>query len=328
MRGPEAGLPSVDPVGGAFGQARRFAAALVERLVEHRTFTFAAALAYYFLFALFPFVLFLLALVTVLPRVAGIEEWLLAQAATVLPPEGHAVFAGVVRSLLAQPRSGLLSLGAALALWSASTALVAVADALNVAYGRRERRPWWRVRLECLGLTAVLSAFMIVAFAASVASSPLSAWVTRLFGALGGYGILVATWVVALGAVTVVIATLYHRLPDVDRPWRWFSPGSLVFTLGFTATSAGFSAWVARFGGYDKTYGSLGALIVLLLWMYLLAVFVLVGGEIDAMVTGTTEAPLNGATGPPPPRSAGVPPASAPDSDRGGSPSRTGARRP
>lgn len=320
MREPVSGNAAASRADGAFARARRFAAALLGRLGEHRTFTFAAALAYYFLFALFPFVLFLLAFVTVLPGVAGIEDWLLAQAAAIPPPEGHAVFAGVVRSLLAQPRSGLLSLGAALALWSASTALVAVADALNVAYGIRERRPWWRVRLECMGLTAVLSVFMIVAFAASVASSPLSAWVARLFGELGGYGVLAATWVVALGAVTVVIATLYHRLPDIDRPWRWFSPGSLVFTLGFTATSAGFSAWVARFGGYDKTYGSLGALIVLLLWMYLLAVFVLVGGEIDAMASGGAGPALSGATAPPPPRSAAAPPASVPDSGPGGSP--------
>ena len=278
-------------IGGAscwrdFGRAllrpRWFGSRLVARLHEHRTFTFAAALAYYFLFAFFPFLLFLLALVTVLPGVEGIEEWLLARAALVVPPEGWSLLAGAVRNLLEQPRGGLLSLGAALALWSASTALVGVADALNVAHGVRESRPWWRVRLECIGLTAALSLFMVVAFVATVSSAPLSAWVAGVLGPLGGVAVLAGSWVIALAAVTLVIATIYDKLPDVRRPWRWFSPGSLIFTLGFGATSAGFSAWVARFGSYDATYGSLGALIVLLLWMYLLATFVLLGGEIDA----------------------------------------------
>jgi len=298
---------------GVLRSSWRLVGRVLARMQEHRTFTFAAALAYYFLFAIFPFLLFLLALVTVLPGVGGIEEWILAQAALAVPPAAFEALATAIRSVLAQPRSGLLSLGAGLALWSASTALVAVTDALNVAYGVRESRPWWRVRLACVGLTVVLSAFMIVAFVATVSSAPLSAWVARLLGPVGGIGVLVATWTVAVAAVTVVIATLYHALPDVPRPWRWFSAGSLVFTLGFAGTSAAFSAWVARFGSYDKTYGSLGALIVLLLWMYLLAVFVLVGGEIDAALAEPVEATPSDATTPPLPRNDGVPPPSGPD---------------
>jgi membrane protein len=257
---------------------------VARRVSSHRTLTFAAALAYYFLFALFPFLLFLVALVTFLPGVQGLESWLLGRLGEVMPGEASAAFGGAIRSVLEQPRGGLLSLGAVLALWSASSAVVGMTDALNVAYGVTERRPWWRVRLGAIGLTVALSLFMIVAFVLAVSSAPVSRWVEGEFGALGGWAVLVGNWVVALMAVTLVVAAIYDRCPDVERSWRWFSPGSLLFTLGFGATSAAFSAWVAHFGSYDKTYGSLGAVIVLLFWMYLLAVFLLLGGELDAAV--------------------------------------------
>src|SRR5262249_7097906 len=82
----------------------------------------------------------------------------------------------------------------------------------------------------------------------------------------------------------------YHYCPDVDFPWRWFSPGSVLFTLGFGATTVGFSYYVARFGSFDKTYGSLGAVIILLVWMYLLALFMLLGGEVNAYLDRQAEA--------------------------------------
>ena len=94
--------------------------------------------------------------------------------------------------------------------------------------------------------------------------------------------LLAANWLVALAAITLVIATLYHVCPDVDFPWRWFSPGSVLFTIGFAVTTSAFSYWVSHFGTYDKTYGSLGAVIILLLWMYLIAFLMLLGGEVNA----------------------------------------------
>lgn len=284
----------------ALGRPWWFVTTIVDRIQRHRTLTFAAALAYYFLFALFPFLLFLLAVVTLVPDVQGLEEWLLTQVGRVVPAEAWDVLAATIRGVLAQPRGGLVSLGGALALWSASSALVGLADALNVAYGVEERRPWWRVRLQCIGMTVALSVFMIVAFVATVSSAPLSAWVASFLGPLGGMAVLVGNWVVALAAITLVIATIYDKLPDVERTWRWFSPGSLVFTLGFGASSAAFSAWVARFGSYDKTYGSLGAVIVMLLWMYLFAVFVLLGGEIDATLADGDEEGAQPASAAPP----------------------------
>src|SRR5262249_403164 len=94
--------------------------------------------------------------------------------------------------------------------------------------------------------------------------------------------LLVANWVVALAAITFVIATIYHVCPDVDFPWRWFSPGSVIFTLGFAGTTFLFSFYVAHFGSFDKPYASLRPLIIPLLSLYLVALPVLLGGGVTA----------------------------------------------
>lgn len=284
--------------------------ALRIRVSDDRIATLAAALSYYFFFALFPFLLFLLSLVTMLPGVGGIEDWLLEQAAQFVPDTAFGMLETTIRGILAQPRGGLLSLGAVLALWSSSAALAGVADALNVAYGVEETRPWWRVRLRALGLTVALSFFMIVAFVLAVGSAPLANLVAEAFGPLGGAALLAVNWLVVIAAVTLVVATIYDACPNVDLPWRWFSPGSVLFTIGFGATSIGFSTYVSRFGSYDRTYGSLGAVIILLLWMYLLALFLLLGGELNALLDrdeGVGDAP------PPRPADEGTaPPSDAP----------------
>jgi membrane protein len=285
---------------------RRLVGGLVSQVAGDGISTLAAALAYYFFFSLFPFLLFLLALVTLLPGVQGLEDWLLGRAAEVVPPGAYASLEGVIRSLFDEPRSGLLSVGAGLALWSASTAITGLTAALNVAYGVRERRPWWRVRIIGIGLTIAMSFFMILAFVLAVSSAPLAALVAGMLGPLGGIALLVGNWLVALAAITLVIATIYHVCPDVDFPWRWFSPGSVIFTLGFAGTTFLFSFYVAHFGSFDKTYGSLGAVIILLLWMYLVAMLVLLGGEVNAYLDREASAEL------PPPKL----PVSEPDRPR------------
>jgi len=259
-----------------------FLRGLFNHVLKDDLATQAAALSYYFLFSLFPFVLFLLALVTLLPGVQGIEDWLLARAREVMPGGAYSMVESVVQGLLAQPRSGLLSLGAALALWGASAAVLGTMTALNVAYGVPERRAWWRRRLAAIVIVVAMSFLMILAFVLAVSSGPLATRVAEALGPAGGLALLAANWLVALAAITLVIATIYHVCPDVDFPWRWFSPGSVLFTIGFAVTTSAFSYWVSHFGTYDKTYGSLGAVIILLLWMYLIAFLMLLGGEVNA----------------------------------------------
>ncbi|MGH7896056.1 MAG: YihY/virulence factor BrkB family protein [Candidatus Binatia bacterium] len=269
-----------------------FMGALFERLGRHRVPTLAAGLGFYFLLAFFPFILFLVAVVTLVPGVEGLTDWLLATAATYVPAEAWAMVEGVIRGVLSRPRGGLVSLGVGLALWSSSSGFASVMDCLNVAYGVTSRRAWWRARLEALWLTIALSFFMVLAFVLTLFAGPLAALVASYLGPVGGVATIAFNWVISLGLVTLVTATIYYVCPDVDeQPWQWLSPGVVVFTIGFGVASAAFSVWVARFGSYDKTYGSLGAPIVLLFWLYLLALFLLFGGEINALLDERRAAP-------------------------------------
>jgi uncharacterized BrkB/YihY/UPF0761 family membrane protein len=128
----------------------KFLDALFRRFGWHHMPTLAAGLAFYFLLAFFPFLLFLVAIVTIVPGVEGLTDWLLQTAATFLPPSAWTLAEGVIRGLLGQPRSGLVSLGVVLALWSASSGFTSLMDCLNVAFGVTERRAWWKTRLEAL----------------------------------------------------------------------------------------------------------------------------------------------------------------------------------
>jgi len=265
----------------------RFLRELIYRVQETRASTQAAAMTYYFFLSLFPLVLFVLAFVSVLP-VRGLEDWLLGYAAQVVPGEAYGMLSKVIQGLLAQKRSGLLSLGAVLALWAASSAFLSVIDGLDQAYGVVESRPWWRLRLEAMGLVVALSAFMIVGFVLTVFGGPLVLWLGQWLGPAGVLVLLVARWVVVIGVITMVVAAIYYACPDVEQDWHWITPGSLVFTVGFGATSAAFSYYVSHFGSYDATYGSLGAVIILLAWMYMLAFFLLLGGQVNGLLERLT----------------------------------------
>jgi len=261
----------------------RFIWQLTVRVGEDGILTIAAAMAYYFFLSLFPLVLLLLALVSLAP-VEGLIDWLLARAALVVPGDAYALIEATIRGFLGQPRSGLVSLGAVLALWTASSAFASVMDGLNRAYRVPEYRPWWRVRLQAMGLTIALSVFLILTFVLTIFGGQLAAWIGRLVGPRAEFLALFISWTIIIGAITFVVASIDYACPATPPRWRWMTPGSLVFMLGFAAVSAAFSYYVQRFAAYDATYGSLGAVIVLLVWMYLLAVFLLLGGEVNALL--------------------------------------------
>jgi membrane protein len=261
----------------------RFAAQLARRVQEDDVLTIAAAMAYYFFLSLFPLCLFVVALVTVAP-VHGLEDWLLEQAGQLLPAEAFRLLEGTIRDLLARPRRGLLSLGAVLALWTASSAFVSVMGGMSRAYRTPEHRPWWRVRLQAIGLTVGLSLVMIVTFVTTIFGGQLADLVGRLIGPAAEVAALVARWTVAVVGVTFVVSAIDYACPATAPAWRFVTPGSLVFMGGFGGASAAFSYYVGRFGSYNATYGSLGAVIVLLFWLYILAVFLLLGGEVNALL--------------------------------------------
>ena len=250
---------------------------------ENDDLTTAAALAYYFLLSIFPFLLFVLALTSLLP-LQGLEAWLLDNARQSLPGEAYALVERTVHGLLHTRRGGLLSIGAFLGLWTASSAFLGVINALDRAYRVRDPRPWWRLRLLAMGLTVGLSVLMILAFVLTLFGGQLAHVIGNHLGPVAELCALVVRWTITVGAGLLVVTAIYYACPAIEREWQWVRPGAVMFMAGFGGTSVAFSYYVNNFGSYDATYGSLGAVIILLFWMYLLGVFLLLGAEVNALL--------------------------------------------
>jgi len=245
----------------------------------------AAQLAYYLLFAVFPFVLFLTALLGYLP-IPNLMERLLTALATLLPGEVVTLLQEHVRQLVTEQKGGVLSFGILAALWASSSAVVAITGALNRAYDVQEGRSWWKVRSVALLLTIGLSLFIVAAMVLLIFGPQLGDWLASLVGLGKIFEHLwnIIRWPVSAGMLIVAMAVVYYYAPDVEQQWKWITPGAVFAVLAMMVTSLGFSVYVSHFGSYNKTYGSIGAVIVFLTWLYLTGLCLLIGGEINAEV--------------------------------------------
>jgi membrane protein len=245
----------------------------------------AAALSYYFVFALFPMVLFLAALIGLIPNVRLMEA-LIGYLAEALPPDAASVTTRVLREILEGAHGGLLSVGALAALWAASNGMGSIMTALNAAYDVQDARPWWKRRLLAVGLTVVFAGFTLTALILLVLGPEIAATLARHIG-LGSVFTMAWTvlrWPAALILALVGVSLVYYLAPWVRQPFSWVTPGSVVAVAGWLLASAGLRLYVTRFSDYNATYGSIGGAILLLLWLYLTSVALLVGAEINAEI--------------------------------------------
>ena len=213
-------------------------------------------------------------------------ERLLAALAMVLPGEAVTLLQDNIRHLVTEQKGGLLSFGILAALWSSSSAVVAITAALNQAYDVEEGRPWWKVRATALLLTMGLSLFLLIAVALLIFGPQLGGGVASLVGLGWAFELTwnILRWPVSAALLIVALALVYYWAPDVEQEWKWITPGAVFAVLATLLTSLGFSLYVSHFGSYNTTYGSLGAVIVFLTWLYLTGLCVLVGGELNAEI--------------------------------------------
>jgi membrane protein len=191
-----------------------------------------------------------------------------------------------LHQLVTGERGGLLSFGILAALWTSSSALTALGDSLNRAYDGDEGRPFWKIRGIAILLTVGLSVFMLVALVLLTFGPPLGRWVADLVGLGEVFAVSwnLVRWPVIVGFLIIAMALLYYYAPDVEEEWKWMTPGSVFAVIGWLLTSLGFAFYVNHVGSYNATYGTIGAVIVLLTWMYLTGLFVLIGGELNAEI--------------------------------------------
>lgn len=245
----------------------------------------AAALAYYFLFALFPTLLFLTVLLGMLP-LPGMMDRLLQYMDQALPSDAASIVRRTWAEIYRGARGGLLSIGALTAIWASSNGMASIMSALNVAYDIDDTRPWWKRRLLAILLTFGFAVFILAALVLLMFGPLIGAGVAGLFG-LGT--MFTSVWsIVSLPIVVffvlVGIALVYYLAPAAEQHWRWVTPGSVVALTLWLAMSWGLRLYVSRFADYNATYGSIGGIMLLMLWLYLTGVVMLVGAEINAEI--------------------------------------------
>ena len=248
----------------------------------------SAALAFNFILAMFPLLLFLLAILGMFAaRGTALRTNLMQYLAEVLPPAGFQVVSHTLAEVTKNAGGGKLTLGVALTLWFASGGMSSMISALDGAYAVREGRSWFKVRGIAVSLTVAISILVISALVAILAGS-YAANVLGTHYSLGQAAVIswrVAEIIVALFFVALSFSLIYYWGPDLhEQHWYWITPGSVVGVLLWVAASFGFRAYLHFFNSYSKTYGSLGAAIILLMWLYITGLAFLIGGEVNAQI--------------------------------------------
>jgi membrane protein len=246
----------------------------------------AASLTYYAVLSLFPAILALVSLIGIFGDPQKTTDALLQIVRGFAPAETVNTVSGTVSELANAPAAGLtLVLGLATALWSASGYVGAFGRAMNRVYEVDEGRPF--VKLRGTMLVVTLLAVVIIAILAGmlVLSGPVAEAVGGLIGLSGAFLTIwnIAKWPVMVALIIVIIAVLYYATPNVKQPkFKWMSLGSGIALFVFLLASLGFGFYVGNFGNYNKTYGALGGVIVMLLWLWILNMSLLFGAEFDA----------------------------------------------
>jgi len=257
----------------------------VKQFGEDQLTTWAAALTYFGVLSLFPMIL---ALVSVLGVVGpSATQPLLDQLGSLAPGPAKDILTNVLTSLESNQGGSTIALliGLALAIWSASGYIAAFMDASNNVWDVPEGRPIWKKIPVRLGVTVVLLVLLTVTALAVVFTGPLAREAGDLIG-LGPTFVDVwnfAKWPVLLVIVSFMISLLYWACPNVKQPgFPWVTPGGLLAVILWLAASALFALYVANFSSYNKTYGSLGGVIVFLTWLWITNIIILLGAEFNA----------------------------------------------
>jgi membrane protein len=245
---------------------------------------YAAALSYQLFFSLFPFVIFLLALLGVL-NLTSFFDWLIKQSQTVLPGQASGMVQNIVSQIRGQAAGSALSLGAILALWSASSAVRMAMHALNVTYDVEDRAVWKKFPLSLI-YTVLLAVLLIAAAALMLIGPQLASWIAQQVG-LGSVFATVWTWAripVAVVLLMLVAALIYYLFPNARQPFRVVTPGAVLAVIVWVLASLGFSWYVSNFASYNATYGALASVIVLLFYFFISAAILLFGAELNAQI--------------------------------------------
>lgn len=235
----------------------------------------SAKAAYYFFLSIWPLFLGLFALTGIFGGQSAFE-WIMGWIKALLPEEPTAFLERYVRELTAESRPDMLSVGIVLTFWSGSNIFAALTDGLNVMYDVEEARSWWKRRAIAIGFLLAASVLLTVGAASILAGHEIIAGL----GLAPVYNLL--RWPLAFVLLTALLWLVYYVLPDRDQGMslKWVTVGAVVGSTLWVLLTTGFRLYVANWGTYGETYGLVGSIIVLLIWLYLSALTILFGGEV------------------------------------------------
>jgi membrane protein len=263
-----------------------FSNGLWHEIQDKRVFTGAAALAYFLLLAIFPGAVFVLSLLPYL-SVPHMQQAIMDLLHQVLPAQSATLLEGTVQHLVSEKKGGLLTFGFVFMLLSASTGMYAIMQQLNVAHDTTERRPFWRVQGTAFLLMLLFVLLVIGSLSLVIFGGVVQSWLASMIGWSRPLLIFFATlrWIIIGISLLLGLAVIYRFGPDVNEKFRFISPGNIVGATLIALVSIGFRLYVVEFGRtYSATYGSLGAMIILMLWLYLAGIAILVGCEINTIL--------------------------------------------
>ena len=251
-------------------------------------FSRAAQVAFYFSFSLFPLLFFLISLFAlVLETTDGLKAELFTYIRQIMPSSAFELVRKTLEEIIESSSGGKLTIGLAITLWSASAGIDSVRIALNEVYGLRETRWWWRTKVQSLLITLLL-----IVLVALVLGIVFYGWQASQIS-LAYIGLQVTSplvlvsiqWISILLVMLFACEIIYNLLPNFRKHrWEWITPGSIVAILLWLLLTRGFRLYLEYFNSYNKAYGSLGAVIILMLWLYLTGIVIMVGGVINAIL--------------------------------------------
>ena len=265
--------------------AKQFFKSLYREIGDDNVFNGAAALAYYLFLALFPAMIFLLSILPFLP-IENLHQEVMSFVRLSLPGETAEMLSGVIAEVTRDRRGGLVSIVGLLTLWAASAGTYAVMQHLNISYDVQESRPFWKARGLAILLTLMIGALIPIAFGLVIFGGLMQSWLEANLG-LGAPLLFVFgffRWIIIGLLLLSAFSLTYYFGPDVEQEFRFITPGAIFGTLVIAVASIVFRVYVENFGNYAVTYGSIGAIIVLMLWLYITGLVILVGSEINALV--------------------------------------------
>jgi len=254
---------------------------IVRRCSEDDVSGNAAKLGFYFLLSLFPLLIFLTSMIGFLP---GVQDSLLDGLSRVVPPEAMKLVRNTLADVVSNRSGGVLSLGLIASLWSASSGVASLMEALNRAYEVTEKTPFWKRRMKAVALTLAAALLVACGSLLIMTGHRVGGWLEHSFQISAALAFIstVMGYLTGFGLSLLGIQALYYFGPQKSRERRRVNPGALIAAVGIVIGSLLFSFYVRVGPSASATYGSLGAVVTLMLWLYLVGLMLLLGGEINS----------------------------------------------